>query len=61
MRELAATEIGATWNFYREGEGASMRRARLRAYLERRRPARLLLVGEAPGYRGARVSVPSCA
>jgi uracil-DNA glycosylase len=56
VRELAAARIGATWNFYREGVGACVRRARLRAYLERRRPARLLLVGEAPGYRGARMS-----
>jgi uracil-DNA glycosylase len=56
VRELAAARIGATWNFYREGVGACVRRARLLAYLERRRPARLLLVGEAPGYRGARMS-----
>ena len=56
MRELAAARIGATRNFYREGSGAAERRARLRAYLDRRRSARLLLVGEAPGYRGARVS-----
>ena len=33
-----------------------MRRARLGAYLGARANARLLLVGEAPGYRGARVS-----
>ena len=33
-----------------------MRCERLRAYLERRRDAPLLLVGEAAGYRGARVS-----
>jgi uracil-DNA glycosylase len=56
VREVAAARIGATWNFYREGAGASVRRARLRAYLERRWAASLLLVGEAPGYRGARVS-----
>jgi uracil-DNA glycosylase len=56
VRELAAARIGATWNFYREGEGAPVRRARLCAYLERRQSARLVLVGEAPGYRGARVS-----
>jgi uracil-DNA glycosylase len=56
VRELAAARIGATWNFYREGAGASVRRARLRVYLERRRAASLLLVGEAPGYRGALVS-----
>lgn len=33
-----------------------MRRARLAAYLEARADAPLLLVGEAPGYRGARIS-----
>lgn len=33
-----------------------MRRARLLAYLEARAGASILLVGEAPGYRGARVS-----
>lgn len=33
-----------------------MRRDRLAAYLEARRDAEWLLVGEAPGYRGARVS-----
>jgi uracil-DNA glycosylase len=48
--------IGDPFNFYRDGDGAALRRARLRAYLERRRAAPLLLVGEAAGYRGARVS-----
>ena len=33
-----------------------MRRERLAAYLEARSAAPILLVGEAPGYRGARVS-----
>ena len=33
-----------------------MRRERLAAYLEARRPARVALVGEAAGFRGARVS-----
>ncbi len=33
-----------------------MRRDRLAAYLERQSDAPILLVGEAPGYRGARVS-----
>jgi uracil-DNA glycosylase len=56
VRELAAARIGATRNFYRDGSGAAERRARLRAYLDGRRSARLLLVGEAPGYRGACVS-----
>jgi uracil-DNA glycosylase len=56
VRDLAAARIGATCNFYREGRGASLRRQRLTCYLEERRGARILLVGEAAGYRGARVS-----
>jgi hypothetical protein len=56
VRDLAATRIGATFNFYRDGGGADVRRARLRAYLGSRDRAWLLLVGEAAGYRGARVS-----
>jgi uracil-DNA glycosylase len=53
---LAEARIGKTFNFYREGRGAALRRARLSTYLESRRDAHVLLVGEAPGYRGARVS-----
>jgi uracil-DNA glycosylase len=53
---LAAARIGRTTNFYRDGPGAAVRRERLRAYLESHSRARVLLVGEAPGYRGARVS-----
>jgi hypothetical protein len=53
---LAEATIGETFNFYREGQGAELRRRRLVAYLESRQGASLLLVGEAPGYRGARVS-----
>jgi len=53
---LAAAEIGETTNFYRQGGGAALRRARLAAYLESQHAARIVLVGEAPGYRGARVS-----
>jgi uracil-DNA glycosylase len=56
VRDLAAARIGTTCNFYREGAGAALRRDRLVRYLEERRDARLLLVGEAAGYRGARVS-----
>jgi uracil-DNA glycosylase len=56
MDRLAAARIGRTTNFYRDGAGAALRRDRLAAYLEARRDATLLLVGEAPGYRGARVS-----
>ncbi len=43
-------------NFYRDGAGAAARCARLERYLDERAGARLLLVGEAPGYRGARIS-----
>ncbi len=53
---LARARIGATFNFYRDGAGAAVRRERLREYLEARQDAPLLLVGEAAGYRGARVS-----
>jgi len=53
---LRRARIGATFNFYRDGDGAAVRRQRLLAYLEARQEARLLLVGEAAGYRGARVS-----
>jgi hypothetical protein len=56
IAELAAARIGATHNFYREGERAPLRRDRLAAYLEERAEAPLLLVAEAPGWRGARVS-----
>jgi uracil-DNA glycosylase family 4 len=51
--ELAAATIGATYNQYADSE---LRRRRLRAYLDARCDAPFLLVGEAPGYRGARVS-----
>ncbi|NUR78555.1 MAG: uracil-DNA glycosylase [Thermoleophilia bacterium] len=53
---LAAARIGQTTNFYRDGAGAALRRARLADYLDARRDAPILLVGEAPGYRGARIS-----
>jgi uracil-DNA glycosylase len=56
VEELAKAEIGATFNFYRDGPEASLRRRRLREYLGSREQAPFLLVGEAPGYRGARVS-----
>jgi uracil-DNA glycosylase len=56
IERVASARIGETFNFYRDGRGAATRRARLRAYLESRREAPLLLVGEAAGYRGARVS-----
>ena len=56
IESLAAARIGRTFNFYRDGDGAATRRERLRRYLEARAAAPVLLVGEAPGYRGARVS-----
>lgn len=51
--ELAAARIGATHNQY---ASSALRRERLRAYLQARSNARIVLVGEAAGYRGARVS-----
>jgi uracil-DNA glycosylase len=56
INRLVAARIGQTVNFYREGPGAAHRSARLERYLDERAGARLLLVGEAPGYRGARIS-----
>ena len=56
VEELAAAEIGATFNFYREGPRAALLRHRLENYLAARVHAHFLLVGEAPGYRGARIS-----
>jgi uracil DNA glycosylase superfamily protein len=50
---LAAARIGDTFNQYADSE---LRRARLERYLRERCRTRILLVGEAPGYRGARVS-----
>ena len=56
VQRLAAARIGTTFNFYRDGDGAQLRRERLRAYLEEYGSAELLLVGEAPGWRGTRIS-----
>ena len=53
IQRLAAARIGSTYNQY---AGSSLLRERLAEYLERRADAELLLVGEAAGYRGARVS-----
>jgi len=63
VAELAEITIGATVNPYsvyeptldREG-GAAIRAANLAAYLGARPHPRLMLVGEAPGYRGCRFS-----
>jgi uracil-DNA glycosylase len=54
--ELAAAQIGKTYNQYAAGPRAHLLRARLAAYLRSRADAPILLVGEAPGYRGARIS-----
>jgi uracil-DNA glycosylase family 4 len=51
--ELAAARIGRTYNQY---AGSELRRERLRRYLDACGHARTILVGEAAGYRGARVS-----
>lgn len=56
VSRLAAAQIGATYNFYRQGERAPRLRRRLRAYLKLHADAPFLLVGEAAGYRGARIS-----
>ena len=53
VERLAETRIGATFNQY---AGSSLLRERLADYLEARRAASVVLVGEAAGYRGARVS-----
>ena len=53
MRRLAAARIGRTFNQYAE---SAVCRERLGAYLEHRQEARYVLVGEAAGFRGARVS-----
>jgi uracil-DNA glycosylase len=53
VEALAHARIGRTFNQYARSE---LRRARLVAYLASRDDARYLLVGEAAGYRGARVS-----
>jgi len=56
VEALAEAHIGETFNFYRRGPGAALRRARLSDYLELHADAPLLLVAEAPGFRGTRIS-----
>ncbi len=56
MEELALARLGDTFNQYREGDRAGLLRERLGAYLLKREGADVLLVGEAAGYRGTRVS-----
>ena len=53
VERLAATEIGETYNQY---AGSPVLQRRLREYLVTQADARIVLVGEAAGYRGARVS-----
>jgi len=53
VERLACTRIGATYNQYADSE---LRCARLRDHLAARAHARFVLVGEAAGYRGARIS-----
>jgi uracil-DNA glycosylase len=53
VSDLARAKIGSTYNQY---EVSALLRDRLAAYLLLRASARILLVGEAAGYRGARVS-----
>jgi uracil-DNA glycosylase len=53
VEELAAAWIGATYNQYAD---SGLRRERLAHYLAAHAGAPILLVGEAAGYRGARIS-----
>jgi uracil-DNA glycosylase len=53
VAELAGVRIGETFNQYAT---SPLLRRRLREYLAARAGAPLLLVGEAAGYRGARIS-----
>jgi uracil-DNA glycosylase len=53
VTELANARVGSTFNQYAESKRL---RRRLREYLETRANAQVLLIGEAAGYRGARVS-----
>ena len=53
MTALAAATVGTTFNQYTD---SALRRRRLRDYLDARAAAPILLVGEAAGWRGARVS-----
>jgi uracil-DNA glycosylase family 4 len=53
VARLATARIGGTFNQYAD---SALRRERLRLYLEARAGAEVVLVGEAAGYRGARVS-----
>ncbi len=62
LTELAEAKIGRTFNQYRDGgpddlpDAPALRRANLRVYLEQRREAEIVAVGEAAGYQGMRWS-----
>jgi hypothetical protein len=63
VTDLAAAEIGSTFNFLSDEEpaldrkgGAAIRRGNLLRYLESRTGAKVVALGEAAGYRGARWS-----
>jgi uracil-DNA glycosylase len=56
MEELVAARIGSTYNFYRDGDRAGLLGTRLERYLDEHTTASVLLVAEAPGYRGTRIS-----
>ena len=56
VERLARARIGRTHNFYAGGGRAPLLRRRLTEYLATRRRAPIVLVGEAAGYRGTRVS-----
>jgi len=62
LTELAEAKIGRTFNQYRDArpddlpDAPAMRRANLRVYLEQRRDADIVAVGEAAGYQGMRWS-----
>jgi uracil-DNA glycosylase len=63
VSDLAAAEIGSTFNFLRDEDpeldlegGAAIRRRNLLRYLAARSSAEVVAVGEAGGYRGARFS-----
>jgi uracil-DNA glycosylase len=53
VERLAAARIGRTYNQYAD---SALRRGRLAAYLAEKAAAPILVVAEAPGYRGTRVS-----
>jgi uracil-DNA glycosylase len=56
VAELAGARIGETFNQYADGPRARLLRVRLAEYLSERSDAHVLFVGEAAGYRGARIS-----